>query len=184
MSGIFSALIDYMETEPWKYEIIEGETIVRFHYKGQAGRVLCFGEVDEGRDWLIFYSYLPVNTPPSKMTEMSEFVTRANRGMRIGNFELDFEDGEIRYKTSIDIEGGELTTKIIDNLLRANLSTMNRYFPGFMELIYSDKSAAEIIQKIESPSPLNAAAFDRDEDDDEDDDRFSSDDDDDDPRPY
>lgn len=149
MPGIFSRLIDFMEEEAWKYEILEGETVLRFHFKGTAGRLLCYADVEEEKHWLIFYSYLPVNTPPEKLATMAEFITRANRGMRIGNFELDFEDGEIRYKTSIDIEGGELINKMIDNLLRANLSTMNRYFSGMMELIYSDKTPKELISRIE-----------------------------------
>jgi hypothetical protein len=153
MTGLFSALIDYMEDEDWKYEILEGETIIRFHFKGRAGRLLCYGEVDEEKYWLIFYSYLPVNAPADKMAAVAEFVTRANRGMRIGNFELDFEDGEIRYKTSIDVEGGDLTDKMIDNLLRANLTTVDRYFGGLMELIYGDKLPAEIIRRIETPPP-------------------------------
>jgi hypothetical protein len=158
MAGIFSRLIDFMEEEEWKYEILEGESVLRFHFKGSAGRLLCYADVEEEKDWLIFYSYLPVNTPTDKMATMAEFITRANRGMRIGNFELDFEDGEIRYKTSIDIEGGELTSKMIDNLLRANLSTMNRYFPGMMELIYSDKSPKEAIQKIEGAEDTEEAS--------------------------
>lgn len=167
MAGIFSKLIDFMEEEEWKYEIVEGETVLRFNFKGSAGRLLCYADVEEEKDWLIFYSYLPVNAPAEKMPVMAEFITRANRGMRIGNFELDFEDGEIRYKTSIDIEGGELTNKMIDNLLRANLSTMNRYFPGMMELIYSDKPPKDLIQKIEGAEEAEAAA--EDEDDEEED---------------
>jgi hypothetical protein len=151
MTGIFSTLIDYMEDEEWKYEILEGETIIRFHFKGRAGRLLCYGEVDEEKCWLIFYSYMPVNAPPDKMGQVAEFLTRANRGMRIGNFELDYDDGEIRYKTSIDVEGGELSNKMIDNLLRANLTTIDRYFAGLMELIYGDKPAAEIVRRIETP---------------------------------
>src|SRR5262245_44875101 len=159
MTGLFSALIDYMEEDDWKYEILEGETIIRFHYKGTAGRLLCYGEVDEEKFWLIFYSYMPVNVPAEKMPQAAEFVARANRGMRIGNFELDFDDGEVRYKTSIDVEGGELSSKMIDNLLRANLSTVNRYFAGLMELIYSDKPAADIVRRIETP-PGGSSALD------------------------
>ncbi|HJZ94777.1 MAG TPA: YbjN domain-containing protein [Gemmataceae bacterium] len=176
MTGLFSALIDYMEDEDWKYEILEGETIIRFHFKGSAGRLLCYGEVDEEKCWLIFYSYMPVNAPPDKMAAVAEFITRANRGMRIGNFELDFDDGELRYKTSIDVEGGELTAKMIDNLLRANLSTINRYFSGLMELIYGEKPAADLVKRIETP-PGGSDAVDEDDDeetpfapDDEDDD--------------
>ena len=151
MTGLFSELIDYMEEEDWKYEILEGETIIRFHFKGTAGRLLCYGEVDEEKYWLIFYSYMPVNVPPEKMIDAAEFVARANRGMRIGNFELDYDDGEMRYKTSLDVEGGELSGKMIDNLLRANLSTINRYFTGLMELIYSDRLVIDLIKKIEAP---------------------------------
>jgi hypothetical protein len=181
MTGLFSVLIDYMEEEDWKYEILEGETIIRFHFKGSAGRLLCYGEVDEEKSWLIFYSYMPVNAPTEKMTEVAEFVTRANRGMRIGNFELDFDDGEIRYKTSIDVEGGELTAKMIDNLLRANLSTINRYFAGVMELIYGNQPPAEIIKRIETP-PSGLDALDEEESDEDEDDEempFAPDEDDD-----
>src|SRR5262249_10540066 len=128
----------------------------------------CYADVEEEKDWLIFYSYLPVNASAEKMAAMAEFITRANRGMRIGNFELDMEDGEIRYKTSLDIEGGELTNKMIDNLLRANLSTMNRYFPGMMELIYSDKSPKDLIQKIEGAEEAEMSGVDSDDDEEED----------------
>ena len=89
MTGLFSSLIDYMEEEEWKYEILEGETIIRFHFKGRAGRLLCYGEVDEEKCWLIFYSYLPVNAPPEKH-DRSRRVRRprqprdANRQLRVG----------------------------------------------------------------------------------------------------
>jgi hypothetical protein len=182
MNGIFSRLIDYMETEQWKYEIIEGETVLRFHFKASSGRMLCYADVEEDKHWLTFYSYLPVNAPHGKVVETAEFLTRANRGMRIGNFELDYDDGEVRYKTSIDIEGGELTHKMIDNLLRANLATMNRYFTGLMELIYGDRSPEELIDEIEHPGEAESTVG---EDDDEsDDDEFRPDDEEDDGRPF
>lgn len=174
MTTLFSELIDFFEEEKWKYEILEGETIVRFHYKGTAGRLLCYGEVDENKQWVLFYSYLPVNVPMDKLGVAAEFVCRANQGMRIGNFELDFEDGEVRYKTSIDVEGGELAPKMIDNLLRANLSTMNRYFPGLMKLIFANMSAKEAIESVEgnrlpSPNMFQSSSQDQDEQNDDDD---------------
>ncbi len=174
MAGIFSRLIDFMEEEDWKYEILEGESVLRFNFKGRSGRLLCYADVEEQKDWLIFYSYLPVNTPSDKLPAMAELICCANRGMRIGNFELDFEDGEIRYKTSIDIEGGELTDKMIHNLLQANLSTMDRYFSAIMELIYSEKTPKELIQKIEGIEESLFAGLDDDADDDEEESEFGN----------
>ncbi len=152
MAGIFATLIDYMESEQWKYEILEGDTMLRFHVKTSAGIMICYADVNEAHDWLCFYSILPVNVTPDRRAAMAEFLSRANHGLRIGNFEMDFDEGEVRFKTSIDIEGGELTETMIDNLLRANLSTMNMYFHGLMKTIFSEKSPSEIIASIERPS--------------------------------
>jgi len=46
----------------------------------------------------------------SKRGAVAEFINRANYGIIIGNFEMDFADGEIRYKTSIDVQGDKLTS--------------------------------------------------------------------------
>lgn len=176
MARIFSTLIDYMEAENWRYEIIEGETVLRFHVKMHSGRLLCYAEVQEEKDWLLFYSYLPINVPDDKLTDAAEFLCRANRGMRIGNFELDYDDGEVRYKTSIDVEGGELAPKMIDNLLQANLSTTDRYFNGLMKLVYGERLPVELIEEIERPgSAVDALELEALDDEDEfDDDEFDS----------
>jgi len=177
MSGLFSKLIDFMDKEEWKYEILEGETTIRFHFKTKTGRLLCFGDVEEDKQFVLFYSYLPVNVPEDKLIEIAEFLTRANRGIRIGNFEMDYDTGEICYKTSIDIEGGDLTHKVMDNLLRANLSTTDRYFRGIMEVIFGDKAPTEAIQTIEKPNARRNADDETSELDDEDEDLDDDDDD-------
>jgi hypothetical protein len=151
MGRIFSALVDHLLEDGWKFEIIDGQTALRFPVRAKSGRLNVYADVDEDKEILSFYSYLPANTPPERYADMAEFITRANYGMRIGNFEMDYRDGELRYKTSLDIEGGELTGKIIENLLGANLSTMDRYFHGLMRVIYGDTPPAKLIESIENP---------------------------------
>lgn len=80
---------------------------------------------------------------------MAEFLTRANYGMLIGNFEMDFTDGEIRYKTSIDVEGDRLTSPLMQQIVYANVRTMDRYLPGIRKVIETDLTPAEIIASIE-----------------------------------
>jgi hypothetical protein len=48
-----------------------------------------------------------------KQQTIAKFITRANYGMSLGNFELDFNDGEIRYKTSIDVTDDRLNFALI-----------------------------------------------------------------------
>jgi hypothetical protein len=48
----------------------------------------------------------------------------------IGNFEMAWDTGEVRFRTAIDIEGGELTATMWRNLVHINLRSMDRYLPG------------------------------------------------------
>ena len=62
---------------------------------------------------------------------MAEYLHRANYGLRVGNFELDYDDGEIRYKTYIDADFTEITDKTI---------MMSIFIPGDMFNKYGNKS--------------------------------------------
>jgi hypothetical protein len=80
---------------------------------------------------------------------VAEFITRANYGLRIGNFELDFRDGEVRYKSSLDFEGETLTPGLVKFAIYPAVQTMDRYLPGLMGVIYGHKPRAEAIAEVE-----------------------------------
>ncbi|MBP0018071.1 MAG: hypothetical protein J7647_10995 [Cyanobacteria bacterium SBLK] len=67
----------------------------------------------------------------------------------LGNFELDFEDGEIRYKTSIDVESDRLTPALIKQIVYPNVMMMDEYLPGILAVINGDKTPREAIAQIE-----------------------------------
>ena len=83
----------------------------------------------------------------------AEFIARANYGLRIGNFELDFNDGEIRYKSSLDFEGAELTPSLIRNTIYPAVQTLDRYLPGLMKVMYGAATSQDAIAEIENPRP-------------------------------
>jgi hypothetical protein len=70
--------------------------------------------------------------------------------MTIRNFELDFRDGEICYKTSIDVKGANLTFLQLKRLVYANVTMMDEYLPGIMSVIYGDVEPKDAIAQIES----------------------------------
>jgi hypothetical protein len=72
--------------------------------------------------------------------------------MIIGNFELDFTDGEIRYKTNIDVEGASLSFPQIKRLVYTNVTMMDEYLPGIRSVIDADVSPVDAIAQIESQS--------------------------------
>ncbi|MEL7052307.1 MAG: YbjN domain-containing protein [Cyanobacteria bacterium J06588_5] len=81
---------------------------------------------------------------------MAQFITRANYGLILGNFELDYTDGEIRYKTSLDVESDRLTPALTKNLISTNVTTMDQYLPGLLAFLEQQTPPGQAIKQNRS----------------------------------
>ena len=77
-----------------------------------------------------------------------------NYGLRVGNFEMDFEDGELRYRSVISFKDERLTQNWIRNAILPAISTVDRYAPGFAKIIRGGKTAAEAFAEVASGGAL------------------------------
>lgn len=150
MSSILDELIDFFEQDDWLFDIIDDPPGIRTTFFRKSDRWSCEAYVREERGQCVFYSIFPVHVPAEKLDSVAEFITRANFGMIIGNFELNYEDGQIRYKTSIDVKGDRISYPLIRQMVYANCSTMGNYLSGLMAVIYTDMPPAEAIARIEA----------------------------------
>ncbi|MCW5858354.1 MAG: hypothetical protein KIS63_08705 [Caldilineales bacterium] len=76
-------------------------------------------------------SVMPLHFPRAKTPGHRPSSSRApTMGMALGNFELDFSDGEVRYKTSIDATHIDLMPALIKPMVVTNYLMMDKYFPG------------------------------------------------------
>lgn len=149
MGNLLETATRYFDEEKWPCVRHPSLPILQMGFQGDNGQWNCFAHVNEEDNRFSFYSVCPVSAPEHKRSALAEFITRANTGLAIGNFELDFEDGEIRYKTSIDVEGDRLSGALIRQLVYANIATLDSYLPGIMKLIYADVSPVQAIAQVE-----------------------------------
>ncbi len=139
----------FFQQDDWPHEQLEEKSIISTRFRGDNGSWRCYAQVREEQQQFIFYSVLETYVPEPRRQAVAEFLTRANYGMLIGNFELDLNDGEVRYKTSIDVEGDRLSIPLVRQLVYVNVLTMDRYLPGLMQVAYGEISPADAIAAIE-----------------------------------
>ena len=147
--SLFERIIKFFEDDEWNFDKIEDDHSLRMGFKGENGQWHCFARTNEERRVFSFYSVTDALVPEDKRPAMAEFITRANYGMIVGNFEMDFSDGEIRFKTVIAVEDGLLTHEMIKRNVYVNLMMMDQYFPGLMSVMYVGVEPAEAVAKIE-----------------------------------
>jgi len=146
---MINTVIRFFQEDGWPYDQPEGTPFIRLHFQGNNGQWTCLAQVREEQAQFLFYSVCPFKAPEDTRLAVAEFLTRANNGLVLGNFELDFSDGAIRFKTSIGVEGDQLSTALVEQVVRPNVFMMDRYLPGIMQVIYNHTPPAEAIAAIE-----------------------------------
>lgn len=150
MGRILEGIKKFFVADDWKFEENAEDSFLRMSFKGKDGAWRCIARGREQQEQFIYYSIPDANVPEPRRAAIAEFITRANYGMIIGNFELDFSDGEVRYKTSVDFEGSEVTDAVVKQVVYANVFTMDRYYAGILAVAFGGKDPKEAIAEIEN----------------------------------
>ncbi len=149
MGAILDVAAAFFEEDGWPFQQLEGQPILQIGFQGDNGQWVCFAQAREEQAQFVFYSVCATRAPEARRSALAEFLTRANYGLIVGNFELDWSDGEVRYKTSLDVEGDRLTPALVKQLAYANVVTMDRYLPGIMRVIYGDVTPDQALAEID-----------------------------------
>lgn len=139
----------FFDADDWDYVRLEEGATLEMSFAGDNGRWSCRAEARDGDDQFLFYSICPITIPKEMRSPVAEFLTKANSGLILGNFELDYSDGEVCYKTSIDVEGDRLTPALIESLVYTNVTMMDQYLPGILAVL-SGTSPDDAIARIEA----------------------------------
>jgi len=103
-----------------------------------------------GTDYFYTLAYVKMNASEDVRHEAAEFITRANYGLKNGNFEMDFNDGELRYKSYNNCDGILPSEAIIRDSLVIPALMIDRYGDGLISVLFGMQSPKDAIEAIEN----------------------------------
>ncbi len=85
------------------------------------------------------YSLWPEDLPDNRIGEVMALITEANLDRTIGSFELDQEDGDLRFRTSLDLARADVDddqlAALVGNLVHHNLTAMDEWWDLIQEVV-------------------------------------------------
>jgi hypothetical protein len=146
VARISDAVAHYLAGRDWPFEEIDD--LFATPVTGNAGNWMAYFVPREEDEQLLVYSGLRATVPDGRLDAVVNYLTRANFDLAIGNFEANMDDGQVRFKTSIDVAGSELSDPLIDHLFMANVASADRYLPG-LEAVIGGADPAKAIEAAE-----------------------------------
>lgn len=157
---IADAIQEFLHDDDWHYTFHEEKGTFHFSLSthSRLNTVDYFIAVREDHYRVLCVSPLSVNTDDAQeLARMAEFITRANYGMTRGCFEMDYRDGEIRFRMTVDCDGDAVPTQeIVKNSVYIPASMFNRYGSGMVHTMFSDLNPAAIVRACEAEDSVEA----------------------------
>jgi hypothetical protein len=115
---------------------------LRSQVRLQSGHFGLVIDTGTDPDELSIYLYFPEKVPEVKRYTVMEFLTRINLHIPMGHFEIDLEDGRVRFVVSQLLE---LTL----TLMRRALDRVETFFPGILRIVHGNLHAVAALTEIE-----------------------------------
>lgn len=142
----------FLVDDEWHFSFDENTGVFDFGLRVKSKIQKINYIVDVHEDEIVVYGMCPIgadHTDSKMMAQMAEFLCRANYGLKNGCFELDFRDGEVRFRSFIDCEDVMPSTEVIKNSIHCTAAMFKRYAPGIVDIIFAGCTAKEAIAKCE-----------------------------------
>jgi hypothetical protein len=146
---LYNAVTAALDENETRYTELENAT-VGIRLAGKRGTYDVFISVHEDLEQIVCYCSLSFRAPEERRLDLSEAITRANWGFRLGCFELDFSDGEVRFRSGIDVEGGLFGATMLHNMIMLAMGSCERYQEAFLRVIYGNVPPQVAVQEADA----------------------------------
>lgn len=112
-------------------------------FEDEGPDVTVYSLVYESEGRLVFYLEFNTTTPKNSLSQVAEFITRVNYGITIGNYELDYSTGTVRFKSSIDYRGMQLQPVMVQRVILSAMDAVEPYAQALIEVMQGRISARQ-----------------------------------------
>ena len=152
MENTVNLIKKFFDKGGWKYnykEVSDGRAIFTagVNMNNALGNLrIC---IIVRQDYYTVYAIFNNHAEKKYYSQVAEYLHRANYGMKNGNFEFDFEDGEVRFKTYVNFEGIQLSDDIIEESILVPVFMFDTYGKNLLRIMLGDDNPKKLIEEAE-----------------------------------
>jgi len=95
-------------------------------------------------------AYIDIDADEDSRIRVAEYVNRINYRIRRGNFQMDFNDGEICFRDFIDCrERDDISDELIRYYIEYPVNVFEEYGDGFLAVMYGIKSPEDALKDMD-----------------------------------
>lgn len=144
-------VIEYLDSQGWKYTRKGDQSdVIEFHMGLKCKLRDCRVVISVGENEVQAFAMAPIRASQENYADVVEFITRANCGLKVGKFEFDYRDGEVRFQSCLPCKECVPNLKNVETVVDIPMLMLQRYGDGLAKNLMGFGNPAADIQEIES----------------------------------
>jgi hypothetical protein len=149
MNAAYDKLCEYLTSQNIGFWSRSEDLSICTDFRGEVGTYRIFARVDADDSLFQVFGYSPVRVPPGSRPAIAEAVARINYGLRVGKFEMDCDEGELRFQAAQILPDDDLDEQTIQRLIGTTMSMLNIYLPAVLSVIYGNELPKDAVRHAE-----------------------------------
>ena len=149
MTAAYEELIHLLDEREIGYSTSDDQA-VRTDLRGDVGTYRIVAKVETEVDLFQVFGDSPLRVPEGCRPAIAEAVARANYGLRLGKFELDLDDGELRFQLAQILTFDTVGEQVIDRMISTAINMLDMYLPAFLSVIYANELPKDAVGRVEA----------------------------------
>lgn len=150
------AVVAFLKADDWPFEADDENGTVATGYAGDNGKYELVIEAKNDMPMFAVHVDIPVEYVEEKegdedsgaFGELVEFVLKLNCGLAVGSFDLDLDDGSLRFRIGVLAGDTAPSQSQVRDQIYAAVTTADRYFPLLQEVAGGNLSAEAALDKL------------------------------------
>lgn len=146
MNAAYDKLIQHLDSQDIGYWSRSEDRSIFADFRCEVGVYRVYAQVDADDSLFQVFGWSPVRVPQGARPAIAEALARINCGMRVGKFEMNYDEGEIRFQVAQILPDDNLEDETIHRLMNTTMAMLDTYLPAVLSVIYGNELPKDAVR--------------------------------------
>ena len=145
----YDKLIQHLDSKQISFRVHEDERSICTDLRGDVGTYRIYARVDPEDRLFQVFGYMPLRVPEGCRPAIAEVLARVNFNLKLGKFELDYDDGTYRFQAAQILQDDDLADDTIHRVIGTTMAMLDTYGPAVLSVVYGNETPKDAVLQVE-----------------------------------
>jgi len=139
MSALYATALNTFKEMGWLYREVPEHSVIEADFEAHHTKIPLHVQVFGETHIITVVSNSTLQVPPYHRLPVCELLMRTNKDLNLGNFELEWESGQVMFRVTNVFPPNRHDARIIASLVHSAVAEMDRLTPFLGEITQTPK---------------------------------------------